>query len=175
MGRKNPAATDALVLRPVYPRPQVANVTAKAREIFREGEPLTARRTNAVGIVVERGNTDQRRQVRSDFVAEVTTHLEGIADRGQRTGAVRIGVVGAVEGDLVLRQRVPTAEAPIFGQRKAHAEATAGAELPIGRVPVVVDVVEAVVILTEQLRADQDRLVHEIWIHEAQLDRLRII
>src|SRR5438445_4063814 len=67
------------------------------------------------------------------------------------------------------------AERPIFSQREAESQTAASAELLVGRVPAPVgQIVEAVVILAEQLRTDQDWLIHEIGIGKPELDRFRI-
>src|SRR3954451_14167179 len=148
---------DALVLGSVDAGAKILHVAAEAGEVFREAEALAAGRANAVGVVVDRGNADQRGQEGSDFVTQIAARLERIADRGQRTISVEVSVEGIlIEGDLVVAERVAAAETPIFGDREAHADRAAGADLRVSGVALVADEVEASIVTAEQVSADQD-------------------
>src|SRR5437868_11342330 len=59
VGGDDPACAEAVVLGRVDARAKVADVSAEAGEVLAEAQPLSARRTNTVSIVVDRRKADE--------------------------------------------------------------------------------------------------------------------
>src|SRR6185369_14186034 len=175
MSRENPPAADRVELGRVEARANVTNLSAEAGEVFRPGKPLTAGRPDSIRVVIDRREADDRGQALAEFVAEVAAGLQWVAGCWKRTRRIRVGEEGErIERDAVSLQRVAAAEAPIFRDREAHPQRPASRRLREGRVARAADEVEVAIVATEQVAADHNRLVEEIWVCEPQFDRFRI-